>query len=224
MIRRVLAAARASRAPIIAALVGCLLSLPALAQVTLPGATGAALSPSPVDPVVARAGGEAPGVLGEPQSIDVDVGADVRISSIALFHRFAGEDDFETMPMRALDEPGLYSATVPTAGTDASALEFYVLAEDASGDTLFKGSAFAPIVRELRPTAPATPPAPPVPVAGEFADVPEPGPDARRYLYYALGALAVGAAIAAASSGGDGGSDGGCADGRCDLTIALPEP
>ena len=222
MIRLALAASRAS---VIAALVGSLLTLPALAQVTLPGTTGAAPSPAVVDPVGTRAGDEAPGVLGEPQSVDVDVGADVRISSIVLFHRFAGEDDFETTPMRARDEPGLYSATVPTSGTDAAALEFYVLAEDASGDTLFKGSAFAPIVRELRPAARATSSAPPMPVAGEPGDAPEPGPGGRRYLYYALGALAVGAAIAAASSGGDGGSDDdGCADGRCGLTIALPEP
>ena len=113
---------------------------------------------------------------------------------------------------------------MPTAGTDASALEFYVLAEEVSGDTLFKGSAFAPIVRELRPAAPPAPVAA-APAAGSVPDVPEPGSGGRKYLYYALGALAVGAAIVAASSGGDGGSDDdGCADGRCGLTIALPEP
>ena len=193
----------------------CLASLPAHAQ---------------------QSAAEASGTLGEPQTIDVDVGADTDVASIALHHRFSGGGfpaggEFARSPMEPVGTaPGLYSATVPTAGVQASALEFYVVAEDTLGESLFKGSAFAPIVRELRPgNAPA-----PLPDAVEepIASAPAPEPaadsgDGRRYLWYALGAIAVGAAIAAAADGGGDGGDGdssGCDAGRCDLTLSLPEP
>ena len=161
------------------------------------------------------------GVLGEPQLIEADVGTDEVLSRIDLFYRFDGEGRFRDEPMDATDVPGVYAASVPTRGVSAERLEFYIVAEDELGGTLVRGSAAEPLTRALvLPPGAVTSQAEASEGAGDglFSG------DNRRYLYYALGVLVVGAIAVAASDGGDDSSGEGCAPEGCQLTLTLPPP
>ena len=167
-----------------------------------------------------EAGAVETGVLGEPQLIEADVGADADVTSITLFHRFGGEREYRSTPMRQSGTSGLYAASVPTADTQADRLEFYIVAEDGTGDALLRGNSFEPLVRELLSAEAdlarrgVPPPDDPDPVFGRS-----------KYLWYALGALAVGVLVAAAASDSDGGgSDESCGADGCNLTLTLPPP
>lgn len=167
-----------------------------------------------------------PGKLGEPQLVEADVGADTALASISLFFRFAGERDFRQIPMQQTTTPGVYAASVPTEGITTDALEYYLFAEEKSGSTLFRGSAFSPLVRELLPAFAADDSADPL-TANNAAIETESSPQTRsrkNWIWYGLGALAVGALIAANSDDGGNESAGNCSDGRCQLTITLPDP
>ena len=160
------------------------------------------------------------GVLGEPQLIEADVGAESVLRSITLFYRFDGEEDYRTLPMQTSNTPGVYAATVPTRGISANRLDFYIAAEDENGDTLAKGSYDNPLTRQLEPP-PGT-----VTTTASAQDAPKSSGllsgDRRKYLYIGLGILAVGAL--AASSGGSGSSSAPCGADGCPLTITLPTP
>ena len=123
------------------------------------------------------------GVLGEPQLIEADVGAGTDVTNITLFHRFGGEREYRSTDMQRNGTSGLYAASVPTAGVQADRLEFYIVAEDASGDALLQGNSFEPLVRELLSAEAdlaqrdVPPPDDPDPVFGRS-----------KYLWYTLGA------------------------------------
>ena len=156
------------------------------------------------------------GVLGEPQQIEADVGTEAEIARIDLFYRFDGEEDYRRLPMRESGVSGVYVATVPTRDVEAERLEFHILAEESGGGMLRKGNADAPLVRELEPPAGL--------LAEEAPSSEEESAwsGRRKYLYIALGVLAVGA-LAAAAGGGDDGSEG-CGPEGCRLVVTLPPP
>ena len=170
------------------------------------------------------------GELGQPQLVEVDVGPGVQPTSITLFYRFdGGRDRYADVAMRPTTRPGIYAATVQTRGLQATRLEYHIVAQTSDGRTLRRGDAGKPLVRELVSPAAPDPIVSSEPAAEESAA--SPGDDAagdssrRKYLYYALGALAVGAIAAAASA--DGGSDddgGGCDGDNCELTLILTTP
>lgn len=164
------------------------------------------------------------GVLGEPQVIEADVGT-VEGATVTLFYRYGGETAYRELAMEPVGSNGLYRAIVPTEGLETDRLEFYMAGEEPGGDVLLRGSAYEPLVRELdamRPvddsisTTASTPPT--------EADVS--GSSRYKYLYYALGILAVGLIADAASSSDDdsAGGDGACSSAGCPLTLVLPDP
>ena len=198
------------------------LALPAHAQAQDPN------GPSPFSGAVET------GTLGEPQLVEADVGEGVELASIVLRYRFDGVGDYRTLPMQATERPGIYAVSVPTRDVRAQFMEFFVVAETVADGRLLKGSESAPVVRELLPPAydagaPAAPEAPIVAGTPPVGDAPEPATSGgRKYLYYVLGALAVGALAAAAGSGG-GGDGGGSSDEPCDaagcnVRLVLPVP
>ena len=167
------------------------------------------------------------GVLGEPQLVEADVGEGTPLARIELRYRFDG-GAYATVPMRPTNEPGIFAVEVPTRGVRAERMEFYIVAEDTAGGQLLKGSESVPLSRELAsPSSPS--PGDDVPAEPSMGTTPpsegEPTPSSgrRKYLYYALGVLAVGAIAAAASADDGGSSDGdGCGAERCDLPLVFP--
>ena len=171
------------------------------------------------------------GVLGQPQLIEADVGEGTALARIALYYRFDG-GRYASIPMRPTQRAGVYAASVPTRDVRGGSMEYYILAEDTDGGELMKGSAAVPLLRELVPSgrasrADASSEAPIVAGSPDAAEAIEPSGGKRNYLYYVLGALAVGAIVAAAGAdgGGGGGSSGGdCGAEGCDVTVVLPVP
>ena len=174
-------------------------------------------------------GGLETGVLGQPQLVEADVGEGTELASITLYYRFDG-GSYASIPMRPTQRPGVYAARAPTRDARSGPMEYYILAEDAGGGELLKGSASVPLLRELVPPAgapreDAPGEAPIVTGPSELTKESDPSSGRRNYLYYVLGALAIGAIAAAAGSDGGGGSSGdGCGADGCDVTLVLPVP
>ncbi len=165
------------------------------------------------------------GVLGDVESFVATVVDNEELDSVSLFYRYAGDADFIEISMQPLAESSYYTATVDTSLRDGSdtAIEYYIRAEDASGNLVLKGFAFEPLVRSLIDDSPATSP---TVVTEQPAPPTEPAPRKKvNWLYVGLGILLVGG-IAAGAGGGGGGSDPvdpTCSP-NCSVTLTLATP
>ncbi len=144
------------------------------------------------------------GILGDTQVVSAGITDDIGVDSVTLHYRLDPDAAYESIEMEPLGETSIYSASVETAGSDASVLQYYVEARDGAGNRSIRGFAFDPLERQLGQDA-----APPV---ADAAGVPEPGMSTgRKVLYGVLGVIAVGA-IAAVAGGGSDSDDGPRAD------------
>lgn len=182
------------------------------AAATPPAPVADTRAPTVVDRPVAAA------TAGEAQRFEVVVTDDAAVEEVVLFHRAPGEPEFERSPMRA-SGGDRYVATVPTDG-DATLIEYFVEARDASGNRESLGSRFMPRERPLDAASS-------VASAPAAAEEPAAKPRSRTLWYVLGGALLVGAAAAAAGGGGGGGGSGttepppgGC----CTVTIEVDAP
>ncbi len=174
---------------------------------------------SPIIEHIEREGGP----LGSLEIFGATVVDNDDIESVTLYYRFSGEKEFAQRSMREIATSSFYSVNVPTSnvplGTDS--IEYYLQAEDLSGNLVLKGFAFQPLVRFFEPVktiVDTTPVIEPIAEPVESKGV--------NWLYVGLGVLAVGAIAAAASGGGGGGSSGSSDDcvGGCDVTVTFPRP
>lgn len=171
------------------------------------------------------------GTSGDVETFVATVVDNEELQSVSLFYRYSGESEYVELVMQPVASSSYYSAKVDTseASEAAEAIEYYIRAEDVSGNLVLKGFVFEPLVRSLiMPTvmapedqvsANAVEPAPaPAPVAKPARKI--------NWLYVALGALVIGGVAAGASGGSDG--DGGAPPSNCDpscsvnLTINTP--
>lgn len=142
---------------------------------------------------------------------------------VGLYHRFPGESTYRRTEMTPIAGTAIYSASVSTPlGKDRPrAIEYYIRAEDATGNLALKGFTFNPLERELSAAIAAEP-------ASGTADGAQ-STGRSRVLYYVLGALAIGAIAGLAGGGSGGGSDNGggteeCADVGCLVTLTVGAP
>lgn len=174
---------------------------------------------SPIIEHIEREGGP----LGSLEVFGATVVDNDEIESVTLYYRFSGENEFAQLPMREIATSSFFSVSVPTSnvpsGTDS--IEYYLQAEDSSGNLVLKGFAFQPLVRFFEPAKTI------VDTTPVIEEVVEPHESKGvNWLYIGLGVLAVGA-IAAAAGGGGGGSGGGSSEecvGGCDVTVTFPRP
>ncbi|MFK7993364.1 MAG: hypothetical protein AB8B87_04445 [Granulosicoccus sp.] len=170
------------------------------------------------------------GNLGDVEVFAATVVDNEDLKSVSLFYRYSGENEFTEIVMQPLVQSAYYSAkvdTTPRVGEDDTAIEYYIRAEDASGNVVLKGLSFDPLVRTLRNPEPATP-ATDASIA-QTPSIEEPSPRKKiNWLYVGVGILLVGGIAAAAGGGGDdGGGNGENPDPDCNpctvtLTLATP--
>ena len=162
------------------------------------------------------------GLVGEIESFVANVVDNDRLDSVTLFHRYAGEAEFEEESMRSTSTSSFYSARIDTTGTESLVIEYYIRAEDASGNIALSGFAFEPLQRTLLPVQGA-----------ESAGAPDVTIEPARkvnWLYVGLGVLVLGG-VAASLSGGGGDDNGGSAsqpgagcNPDCEVTLTVLVP
>jgi len=190
----------------------CLL-LACLHMVTLAvTTTPLAIAQSDQAPIIDSVTGSGQGTHGDRQVFSAMVSDDQSLMAVNLLYRFDALSDYQKIEMQPIAGTNLYSASIDTAGTGATLIQYFFEAIDESGNRSLSGFAFDPLERELvaAPSAEvaATPPATAVAQAESSEAAASSGglSTGRKVLYGVLGVLVVGALIAGSSdsSGGDG--------------------
>ena len=121
-------------------------------------------------------------------NLDIEVGAidNVAITEVSLFYRYSENDLYQQVQLFS-SGGDLFSAQLASVG--AGEIQHYFVATDSSGNKTQRGNSYFPQVTELTGQG----------SSGLAHSKP-------KYLYYILGALAVG--VIAAIAGGGEGSDG----------------
>lgn len=193
------------------------------------------------NPVLAQTGGsdfEAPvieheevptGTWGDTESFVATVVDNDVLKRVSLFYRYAGETEFREVEMTPLASSSYFTASVDTqlSTEPQSAIEYYIRAEDLSGNLVVKGFTFEPLVRTL---------VNPNPVASEAVSAQNSGsiePEPRKginWLYVGLGVLLLGGIAAGAGGGGGSDDDGGPGESPagcgsdCQVTLTIGTP
>lgn len=155
------------------------------------------------------------GVAGQLQLFSALVVDDRGIDYVDFYYRSKANSDFEKIPMEPVVGTANYVASIETE-LGQPKIEYYIEAADTGGNRVLKGFPFFPLVRnlaieQLTTVAPST---------GSSAS----SSGDSRWLYVALGALAVGLLVSASSSGGDGGTTPVDPDDQIPLTINISSP
>jgi len=164
------------------------------------------------------------------QSFVATVVDDVDLDSVRLFYRFAGEPAYGSVQMRQVSSSSTYIAQIPTDPSSDVSIEYYLQAQDVSGNRTLRGYAFNPLVRSVNVPEPllanpSTPAEAGVEVAA--ATTTEEAKPRSKALYIVGGALLLGLVAGALSASGGGSSSSGgasCPDGVCNVGITLAEP
>lgn len=137
------------------------------------------------------------GIAGQLQLFSALVVDDRGIESVVFHYRSVTNSDYQKVPMKPVAGTANFAASIETE-LGQSKIEYYIEAADTGGNRVLKGFPFFPLVRNLE-IAPSAKPS--------TAAVTEnnTGGGESKWLYVALGALAVGLLVSASSSG-DGGT------------------
>lgn len=150
------------------------------------------------------------------------------IARVVVFYRFSGETEFADLSMREIAQSSFYMARIDTANVplDTEAIEYYIQAEDASGNIVLKGFAFQPLTRAFEPPAVVEPEVEQdaAPVEAEFTSPSL--ASSINWWYVGLGALLVGGIVAATDSDSSGprAPDGDCIGNSCTVTLTFERP
>lgn len=175
---------------------------------------------SPIIEHVAQDGGPVGGV----EVFGATVVDNDAIDRVVVFYRFSGETEFAEVTMREVAQSSFYSAKVDTANVplDTEAIEYYIQAEDASGNIVLKGFAFQPLTRAFEAVSPVVPEVEVVSAEPEFTDPPV--SSSVNWWYVGLGVLVLGGIAASAGGGGSSSSTGDDCDGGCTVTLTFDRP
>jgi len=89
------------------------------------------------------------GVRGETQVFSATVTDDNAVSSMTLHYRFVNDSAYIAAPMSLIQGTDIYTASIDTNGSTASAIQYYMEARDAGGNRTVQGFAFDPFDRVL---------------------------------------------------------------------------
>ena len=91
------------------------------------------------------------GTADRSQVFTAQVIEDNELEGVTLYYRRAGQLPFTPAPMETLGTTGYYSVSIPTDSGDTRTIEYYVQAQDESGNRTVSGYAFDPYQRTLTP-------------------------------------------------------------------------
>jgi hypothetical protein len=161
-----------------------------------------------------------PMVLDEPFLVHAAVTDDVAVARVRLYFRAEGADGYRSIEMTPA-RPGSYTATIPAHHRSDRAIEYFIQAEDASGNIALRGAAFEPMrIADPSTVDPSLVPKE-EPAARLIMKTPTPSgkPWYKKWWVWTLaGAVIVGAA---AGGGGGGGGDE-PAPGTATITAPIP--
>ena len=169
--------------------------------------------------------------MGEPLSsgathrFQATVKDNVAVDTVSLFFRRVGESDYQRKAMlREAQDSDVFSVTLGRKEISSPGIEYYIQATDTAGNSVLYGYSFEPIKLSVLSGADS--------IADntdtEFSEASTDNPKEKKkggskWIWIALGALAVGAIAAAASGGGgDGGGSSGGDSGT--ITVSGPVP
>ena len=89
------------------------------------------------------------GLAGEVQVFSATVSDDIQLDAVYLYHRLLGDVSYSVVQMDQLDDTSIFSAKIATSADDARDIEYYLLAEDVSGNKTLRGFAFDPLVKDI---------------------------------------------------------------------------
>jgi len=139
---------------------------------------------------------------------NAEVNDNVAVRSVTLFYRAPSTQEFKTLTMqRQLSNSDIYSTRIDKSLLPNDGIEYYIKAEDTSGNTLLHGYSFSPIILSFEGST-NTVAADPESIAAFDKDA-MPGAShtplwKNKWLWIGVGAVAV--AVAASSNSSDGGS------------------
>lgn len=148
-----------------------------------------------IDPPVIDHESLVTGVAGEVQIFSALVVDDRGIEYVDFYHRSMSGADYAKVAMEMVAGTANFAVTLET-DPGQSKIEYYIEAADSGGNRVLKGFPFFPLVRNL--TLPATP----VSTAVESNSSASGGNSDNRWIFIALGAVALGV-LASAVAGGD---------------------
>ena len=157
--------------------------------------------------------------------IKATVTDNVAVDSVSLFYRHVGETQYQRKNMlRESRDSDVFSVTLGRKDLATPGIEYYIQATDMAGNSVLYGYSFEPIKLSVVSDTGST-------TAASDSEYTEPtnadGKDKKKggskWIWIALGALALGAVAAAASGGGGGDSGGGGGDSGT-VTVSGPVP
>jgi hypothetical protein len=162
---------------------------------------------------------------GAAHRIQATVKDNVGVDAVSLFYRRVGDTQYQRKAMlRETQDSDVFSVTLGRKDLAAPGIEYYIQATDIAGNSVLFGYSFEPIKLSVLSgsgsTADATDTALSEPLNGDGNEKKKGG---SKWIWIALGALALGAVAAAASGGGGGDSGGGGGDSGT-VTVSGPVP
>lgn len=196
---------------------------------TLTHAQSYAQSPDLLAPTILLSPGEYTEIAGQlkgEEVFEVTINDNGIISRVLLYYRFGEQIEFSSKEMRlAVENSNIYVAKVKFKDQDISKIEYYIDAEDSSGNFSLKGQSFNPMVRTIQtPSRPAineNPAAEPTVARNrENNTIKKKGSNT---VFYVLGAVLLGVIAASVSDdGGGGGESASCNSLGCPVDFTIP--
>lgn len=172
-------------------------------------------------PIIVHTPPGIPMVLDEPFLVHAAVSDDVAVAKVRLYFRAEGADGYRSIEMTST-RPGSYTATIPAHHRSDRAIEYFIQAEDTSGNIALRGAAFEPMrIADPSIVDPSLVPKKEEPAARLIMKTPTPSgkPWYKKWWVWTLaGAVIVGAA--AGGRGGGGGDE--PAPGTATITAPIP--
>jgi hypothetical protein len=146
-----------------------------------------------------------------PHVISATVSDESGIDSVKLFYRNSGASEYKEANLLPTGTANLYMTELPAAALSPPSLEYYIQAEDKSGNIILKGFSFEPLVLSVFKGSKNT-----VVVKKSTEDNNSNSLASNKLLWIGLGVLAIGGIAASAGGGGGGSSD--------NVFITAPKP
>lgn len=145
------------------------------------------------------------------KTFSVEVTDNKGVANVTLYYKNANDVGFTPRPMLKTDV-NTYSAEISVDPVISKKLEFYIRAEDVSGNSVFEGQKFSPYAYQIVPASTST---------ASVTSAPELEEEGMSTLTMIL----IGVGVLALAGGGGGGSDGGTTTptGTVTITTALPD-
>lgn len=152
----------------------------------------------------------------QPYVVSATVSDENGVGNVTLFFRQVGSSIFNSVDMTPTGKADVFVTEINPAELNPPGLEYYIQAEDTSGNTLLRGFTFEPLVLKIGEGSSGSDQ-----LASQSTDeVKKSGSSSSKWLWIGLGVLAVGGL---AAGGGGGGGGGGNEDPSVTINAPIPQ-